>query len=76
MGVRAGPEPQQVRGGLDPDYTLWRHIRKADRGVRRADRPATVDNAADGTAAVMGARLTGLIALIVGGTVVTDNSWL
>ena len=74
--MRAGSGAQQVRGGLEPDYALWRSIAAGDRVVRRADRPAGVDNAADGTAAVMGARLTGLIALIVGGTVVTDNSWL
>src|SRR5882724_11125277 len=66
LGVRAGPGAEQVRGQVKPDHALRLLIERGDRGLRRLYRRAGMGDAADGTAAVMGAGLTGLIGLIVG----------
>src|SRR6476646_1070807 len=66
LGVRAGPGAEQVRGAVEPEHALRLLVRRRDRSLRRVNRPAGMGDAAHGTAAVMRARRTGLIALIVG----------
>src|SRR5258706_6940802 len=63
LGLRAGPGAEQVRGAIEPDHALWLPIGRRDRGLRRVNRRAGMGNAAEGTAAVMRACLTGLFVL-------------
>src|SRR5713101_658179 len=80
LGVRAGPGAEQVRGAVEPEHALRLLIGRRDGGLRRLNRRAGMSGAAEGTAAIVGARLTGLISLIVGlirrgrSPVVTDRS--
>ena len=75
LGMKAGSGCQSIRGDVVPHDAPWLQVSRLDRRLRGVDRSAGMDQIAGRTAAIMRARLAGLIALagVRSAVVMTDR---